>query len=244
MDNIEFQRKHHTIETMRTSNEYFTFLLVFMSLLIINQFSQAQDTLNTTQVITDGETLISSGGSFELGFFSPGNNSNNRYVGIWYRKITAFTVVWVANRDNPLTNTSGAVLKVTRPGILALVNGTNDIIWSSNTSRVAQSPVAQLLDSGNLVLKQENDENYLWQSFDYPTDTLLPGMRFGRNFVTGHENYLSSWKSSEDPGDGDYNYHLDPTGYPHVVIRTGFCRTAKIRTLEWSRVQWIPWIEN
>lgn len=207
--------------TMSRSSETFTFLLVFTSLLTIRTFSNALDIINATQMITDGETLISSGGSFELGFFSPGN-SKNRYVGIWYRKITAFTVVWVANRDHPLTNSSGIVLRVIEPGILALVNGSNAIVWSSNTSRVAQTPVAQLLDSGNLVVKEANDdnsENYLWQSFDYPTDTLLPGMKFGKNLVTGHETYISAWKTGEDPGTGDYTYHLDPTGYPQTVLR-------------------------
>ncbi|KAL2245388.1 UNVERIFIED_CONTAM: G-type lectin S-receptor-like serine/threonine-protein kinase [Sesamum indicum] len=205
---------------MRRKIEEFTFVLVLTSLLITTTFSNAMDVINTTNMITDGHTLISSDGSFELGFFSPAN-SKNRYVGIWYKKVTAFTVVWVANRDNPLTNTSGAVLKVIKPGILALLNGSNSMIWSSNTSGVARTPVAQLLDSGNLVVKEANDDNsdkYLWQSFDYPTDTLLPGMKLGRNFVTGYETYITAWKSSEDPGTGDYAYHLDPTGYPQAVL--------------------------
>ncbi|KAL9177946.1 hypothetical protein ABFS82_01G093500 [Erythranthe guttata] len=202
-----------------------TFLLVLSSLLaIINPFSDAVDVINSTHVITDGgDTLISSGGSFELGFFSPGD-SKNRYVGIWFKNISAFTVVWVANRNNPLTNSSGASLIVTQPGILALVNGSNSVIWSSNSSRVARNPFVKLLDSGNLVVKEgndDNDEDYLWQSFDYPTDTILEGMKFGVNFVTGHETYVSSWKSSDDPATGDCTYRLDPTGYPQGVLRRG-----------------------
>ncbi|KAL7123318.1 hypothetical protein ACP275_01G099000 [Erythranthe tilingii] len=196
------------------------FLLVLSSLLTINPFSDAVDVINSTHVITDGDTLISSGGTFELGFFSPGN-SNNRYVGIWFKNITAFTVVWVANRNNPLTNSSGAALKITEPGVLALVTGSNRIIWSTNTSRVARNPFVKLLDSGNLVVKEGNDDNYLWQSFDYPTNTILPGMKFGKNFLTGHENYMSAWKTSEDPAVGDYTCRLDPTGYPQAVLRRG-----------------------
>ncbi|XP_060188685.1 G-type lectin S-receptor-like serine/threonine-protein kinase At4g27290 [Lycium barbarum] len=48
-----------------------------------------------------------------------------------------------------------------------------------------QNPIAQLLDSGNLVVKEAGDGNpikFLWQSFDHPTDTLLPGMKLGRNY--------------------------------------------------------------
>ncbi|KAK4398439.1 G-type lectin S-receptor-like serine/threonine-protein kinase [Sesamum angolense] len=232
---------------MRRKGNEFTFLLVLTSLLIIITFSNAMNVIDTTDVITDGQTLISSDGSFELGFFNPGN-SKNRYVGIWYKKITAFTVVWVANRDNPLTNTSGTVLKVIQPGILALLNGSNAVVWSSNTSlRIAQNPVAQLLDSGNLVVKEANDENpdkYLWQSFDYPTDTLLPGMKLGRNFVTGHETHMTAWKSSEDPGTGDYTYHVDPTGYPQAVLRRG--SVELYRTGPWNGVGYsgLPGLKN
>ncbi|XP_021287358.1 G-type lectin S-receptor-like serine/threonine-protein kinase At4g27290 [Herrania umbratica] len=99
--------------------------------------------------MSDGETLVSSGGSFELGFFSPGN-SKNRYLGIWYKQ-TPETVTWVANRNNPITGSHG-FLTVTKTG-LVLSNQANSVIWSSNTTKVAESPIAQLLDSGNFVVK-------------------------------------------------------------------------------------------
>ncbi|CAA3006340.1 Hypothetical predicted protein [Olea europaea subsp. europaea] len=116
--------------------------------MFIPKISNQTDTITTTLIIRDGETLVSSGGGFELGFFSP-ENSNNRYVGMWYKKIPAKTVVWVANREIPLTNKSG-VLKVIEPGLLVLLNDTNGvIIWSSNTSGPVKTPVAKLLDTGN-----------------------------------------------------------------------------------------------
>ncbi|KAL2476169.1 G-type lectin S-receptor-like serine/threonine-protein kinase [Abeliophyllum distichum] len=189
----------------------------------IQKISNATDTITTTKILRDGETMVSSDGSFELGFFSP-ENSKNRYVGMWYKKITVATVVWVANREVPLTNKSG-VLKVVDPGLLVLLNDTNGgIIWSSNTSRHVKTPVAKLLDSGNLVVKDANDDdpgNFLWESFNYPTDTLLPGMKFGWNYKTGLEVYLSSWKSKDDPSSGDFTYHFDPTGYPQRVLKRG-----------------------
>ena len=87
-----------------------------------------------------------------MGFFSP-DNSKSRYVGIWYT-ISSGTVVWVANRDTPLNDHSG-VLKVT-DGVVILLNSTNSIVWSSNTSRTAENPVLQLLDNGNHVVKDSN----------------------------------------------------------------------------------------
>ncbi|KAA8523790.1 hypothetical protein F0562_010213 [Nyssa sinensis] len=196
--------------------------LLTCSLFSILIVSTAVDTITTTQSIKDGETIVSAGGSFKLGFFSPGN-SNNRYVGIWYNQIPIFTVVWVANREVPLDDSSG-ILNVTRAGILVLLNRTDSIIWSSNSSRTAKNPVAQLLDSGNLVVKDASDDddnpkNFLWQSFDYPSDTFLPGMEFGRVTATGLDRYLWSWKSMEDPARGDFTYRIDPRGYPQYFLR-------------------------
>ncbi|KAL2496254.1 G-type lectin S-receptor-like serine/threonine-protein kinase [Forsythia ovata] len=189
----------------------------------IQKISNATNTITTTQILRDGETMISSDGSFELGFFSPGK-SKNRYVGMWYKKITDSTVVWIANREVPLTNKSG-VLKVVDPGLLVLLNDTNGgIIWSSNTSRHVKTPVAKVLDSGNLVVKDANDDdpgNFLWESFNYPTNTMLSGMKFGWNYKTGLEVYLSSWKSNDDPSSGDFTYHFDRTGYPQKVLKKG-----------------------
>ncbi|KAL6580972.1 hypothetical protein OROMI_006895 [Orobanche minor] len=200
--------------------------------------SHAADTLGNYQVLRDNNstTLVSSGGSFELGFFSP-ENSKNRYVGIWYKKISVRTVIWVANREIPLEDGSG-VLKVVEPGVVVLVDSTNDdIIWSTNTSRDVKTPVAQLLDSGNLVVKDAGDnnpENFVWQSFHYPTDTLLPGMKHGWNFKTGLEVYLTSQRSKDDPASGDFTFHCDPNGYPQCVTKMG--ATVRYKPGPWNGV--------
>ncbi|KAK6792636.1 hypothetical protein RDI58_011717 [Solanum bulbocastanum] len=144
---------------------FLLFLLTFCSSIHSSFSTTTTDLITTNQFIIDGETIVSSSGTFELGFFNP-NGSSNRYIGIWYKQILPHeqTVVWVANREKPLTNTSSVILKVTEPGILALLNDKNEIIWSTNTSRSVQNPVAVLLDSGNLVVKDANDgspENFL-----------------------------------------------------------------------------------
>ncbi|KAG6636520.1 hypothetical protein CIPAW_11G116700 [Carya illinoinensis] len=167
-----------------------------------------------------------------MGFFSPGS-SKSRYVGIWYA-ISSGTVVWVANRDTPLNDHSG-VLTITDEGVLALLNSTNNVVWSTNISRTAENPVAQLLDTGNLVVKDGNvddPERFLWQSFDYPCDTLLPKMKIGRDLVTGLDRIMSSWKSTEDPARGDFTVRLDPRGLPQRVLMKG--NTIKARTGSWN----------
>ncbi|KAG5546340.1 hypothetical protein RHGRI_018500 [Rhododendron griersonianum] len=150
------------------------------------------------------------------------------------KKITTRTVVWLANRKTPITDASG-VLKVVDPGILVLFNGSDNIVWSSNTSRSVHNPVAQLLESGNFVLRNANDdnpENFLWQSFDYPVDTLLPGMKLGKNLLVGLDRHLSSWKSDDDPAQGDYTFGMNTHGYPQLI--TDNVTAVTYRTGPWD----------
>ncbi|XP_024978066.1 G-type lectin S-receptor-like serine/threonine-protein kinase At4g27290 [Cynara cardunculus var. scolymus] len=200
----------------------FTSLLISIALfLLFFSPSVAVDSIAANQVIKDGETIVSAGEMYELGFFSPAK-SNNRYLGIWYKKIATGTVVWVANRDLPLSNTSGT-FKVSSQGLLLLSCCDGTVIWSSSSSTFARyiNPVAQLLDNGNFVVKGVNstgDTNLIWQSFDYPGDTLLPGMKLGKDFVTGISRNLTSWKSPSDPSLGQYVNYVDTNGYPQGFI--------------------------
>ncbi|XP_052289579.1 G-type lectin S-receptor-like serine/threonine-protein kinase At4g27290 isoform X19 [Citrus sinensis] len=205
-------------------------------LLIFSEFSFASDVLTSSQSLSDGNTLISKGGSFELGFFSPGS-SKNRYVGILYKSIPVKTVVWVANRLKPIKDSSG-LLMINRTGNPVLTSPSMGIVWSASLSKEVSSPlVLQLLDSGNLILRGEQDgdsENYFWQSFDYPSDTLLPGMKVGWDLKTGLERRLTSWKSSNDPSPGDLIWKIERQGNPELVMWKG--STKFYRTGPWNGV--------
>ncbi|XP_049382993.1 G-type lectin S-receptor-like serine/threonine-protein kinase At1g61500 [Solanum stenotomum] len=155
-------------------------------------------------------------------FFSPsGANSDKWYIGIWYKEIQDRTIVWVANRAKPLSASSTSVLKITEIGNLLLVDGqTGNSVWSSEQTP-ATNVVAQLLDSGNFVIRPENDDreqSYLWQSFDYPTNTLLPGMKLGWDSKSGMNRNITSWKSAIDPAPGDYTFKINTSGFPEVYL--------------------------
>ncbi|WOG85014.1 hypothetical protein DCAR_0104200 [Daucus carota subsp. sativus] len=200
--------------------EMATIILLCCTLLSTLRNSMAVDTIRAHQAIRDGETITSSGGEFELGFFSPGR-STYRYLGIWYKKISSGTVVWVANRNTPIMNTLG-MARVDDKGITLKTD--DGIIWSSNMSLSMKNPVAQLLDSGNLVLRDDDhdtDDNFIWQSFDYPGDNLLPGMKLGFNLVTGLDWLYTSWKSIDDPSTGIYIDRVDRNGFPQVFLLRG-----------------------
>ncbi|KAI3817667.1 hypothetical protein L1987_11463 [Smallanthus sonchifolius] len=202
---------------MRNHSPYlYSFLL--LSYLMLSDC----DTLYANQPIEDGKTIVSNQNLFELGFFSPGK-SNNRYLAIWYKNISICTVVWVANRETPITDRSG-VFKVSSNGNLEILSGGNTMVWSSNSTAFGRSNnpvVVQLLDTGNLVVwemdKDNNaNKNLIWQSFDHPGDTILPGMKFGKDLVTGLQRNMTSWKSPDDPSIGAYSNIVDTDGYPQI----------------------------
>lgn len=199
--------------------------------------SIAVDTIGGDQTIRDGDTITSAGGEFQLGFFSPGS-STNRYFGIWYKKIANGTVLWVANRDTPIKNNSG-VVRLNDKGITVQIGDV--VIWSSNVSKTMKNPVAQLLDSGNLVLRDDIDDDdgeknnaneFIWQSFDHPGDTLIAGMKAGIDLVTGVDRYFTSWKSVDDPSTGSFTGQIDPHGFPQFFRLKDSAKWA--RTGPWN----------
>lgn len=150
-------------------------LLLSIFFCFISISISALDTIAPGHALKDhnGDTLVSTGEVFELGFFSPWN-STNRYAGIWFKNVPQQTVVWVANQNSPLTESSGVLTINSTGNITILDRHSGIVIWSSNS--LAKNPVLQLLNTGNLVVKDGANGNYAWQSFDRPCDTLLPGI--------------------------------------------------------------------
>ncbi|XP_015581758.3 G-type lectin S-receptor-like serine/threonine-protein kinase At1g11410 [Ricinus communis] len=206
-------------------------------LLILLQFTvctstTSNDTITINQIFTDGDLLISKEKTFAFGFFNPGSSSY-RYLGIWFYNIPGQTVVWVANRNNPINGSSG-FLSINQQGNLVLYGEDSDPVWSTNASVETTGNLAQLLDSGNLVLVQRNkDKSILWQSFDHPTDTLLPGMKIGVNRKTGQNWMLKSWRSENDPGIGNFFYRLNPNGSPQIFLYNDTTRYWRSNPWPW-----------
>lgn len=191
--------------------------------------------------LIDGNTLVSAGGSFTLGFFSPPGEPTKRYLGTWFSFSAptpdATAIYWVANRDRPLAGTSSALVLTTSGTLLLLDGTTNDTVWSSGSTASTPPAGARILDSGNLVVVQgRNNSTALWQSFDHPCNSLLPGMKIGQNLWNGDEWYLSSWRSPTDPGPGSYRYITElGGGTPENVMRdSGGGGAKRYRTGPWN----------
>ncbi|KAK4271409.1 hypothetical protein QN277_020109 [Acacia crassicarpa] len=187
-------------------------LSLINALLVISSFCvaliSANDTITPGQIIRDSETLSSNSNDFILGFFSP-PNSTHRYVGIWY--FSHDNLVWVANRDKPINDSSG-VLTISQDGNLVILDGQKHVLWSSNVSYNGKNTTAHIQDSGNLVL-QVFDENtgkkLIWQSFEHPADAAIPNMTISANRFTGKKIEFVSWKSFSDPSPGFFSASLE-----------------------------------
>jgi hypothetical protein len=131
---------------------------------------------------------------YVLGFFSP-ENSTKHYLVIYRWEDSYDGIVWVANREHPFPN-STAVLTFNQDGNLVISDGS--LLYVMTNTSGGNDTYAKLLDTGNLILTNRAS-HILWQSFDHPTDTLLPGMKL-KDAKTGWS--LTSWKSDEDPAPG------------------------------------------
>ncbi|KAH0996432.1 hypothetical protein GBA52_020296 [Prunus armeniaca] len=159
---------------------------------------------------TTNSTWLSRSGLYAFGFYRQGNGYA---VGIFLAGIPQQTVVWTANRDNPPVS-NNATLLFTGDGLaLPTTEGQNYLAKSSGSASYAS-----MLNSGNFVLYNSGRE-IVWQSFDHPTDTLLPGQRL----LSGNE--LFSAKSEADHSTGIFRLKMQNDGnlvqYPVDTPDTG-----------------------
>ncbi|KAM1358703.1 hypothetical protein ACFX2F_045771 [Malus domestica] len=212
-----------------SSNNNFISRSVVLLLLCFtfNGTSMASDTIYAGRSLPGSQTITSAGGIFELGFFTPGN-SRNYYVGIWYKTLRPRTVVWVANRNQPASGSSPLTLQLFRNGSLALLEQTKYTIWSTHSmSAVSNSTMAVLLDNGNLVIRDELDSSaVLWQSFDHPTDTGLPGAKLGYNKLTKGKLFPTPWRNTQNPAPGIFSFEIVQARTSYSLFRNGSAASA------------------
>ncbi|PON62127.1 Serine/threonine protein kinase [Trema orientale] len=203
----------------RESNHLLLFRCLVFSLWLFNvQLSHAADTLTAGEVMRDWQFLESPNKFFRLLFFVPVYSSHH-YLGIQSMYSFETKIVWVANRENPLKDTSG-YLNITKEGILMIndSNGTSIIINSEKPVTSSNTSVT-LLDSGNLVLRA--GQRVLWQSFDHPSDTILQGMKFGLFDLKRKQPrnlFLTSWLSPGVPASGAFTLGVDPNNTKELVV--------------------------
>lgn len=197
--------------------------MIFVSFVLLSFYeclAQNGSPISRGSSITAGSnhSWLSPSGDFAFGFYLLPNGLY--LVGIWFDKIPNKidqTLVWSANRDTPAPANSTVTLNTTSQFVLSFPNGT--IIQPIFSEQQAPASSGQMLDNGNFVLKDSNSMA-VGQSFNSPTDTLLPERVLGvdkkmfsaksiSNFSTG--NFMLQMQN-----DGNLvlsNYHFSNIGY-------------------------------
>uniref|UniRef100_A0A6N2MF11 Receptor-like serine/threonine-protein kinase n=1 Tax=Salix viminalis TaxID=40686 RepID=A0A6N2MF11_SALVM len=206
---------------VKTKPCFLLYVLLWLFVYHRTCFSIGVDTISVGQSLSVRQTLVSQTGIFELGFFRPGT-WDNIYLGIWHRNFEDKTIVWVANRESPSNDPASSKLELLSDGNLVLLKNFTETIWSTALSSSMPNTTkaeAVILDDGNFVIRDgSNPSTIYWQSFDYPTDTWLPGAKLGINKHTGQVQRLISWKNSEDPAPGMFSVGIDPNGSSQFFI--------------------------
>ncbi|CAN8245104.1 unnamed protein product [Cochlearia groenlandica] len=194
--------------------------IVFFAFLLIIFPSYGYAAITKESPLSTGQTLSSPDGTYELGFFSP-NNSRNQYVGIWFKNISPQVVVWVANRDKPVTRTT-ANLTISSNGSLILLEGEQDLlVWSIGETFLSEELRGELLDNGNFALIDQASRRILWQSFEHLGDTMLPESSVMYDIPKNKKRVLSSWRSPTDLSPGEFVAELTTQLPPQGFIMRG-----------------------
>ncbi|PRQ27754.1 putative protein kinase RLK-Pelle-SD-2b family [Rosa chinensis] len=205
----------------------FHILLLFLAI-YFQISSSTSDTLNkgsSLSVEKPDDVLTSPDGVFTAGFHQVGNNSF--CFAIWFSEpfdhYKNRTIVWMANRGQPV-NGKHSKLSLLKTGDLILTDAGQSIVWSTATTSVSQENLS-LHNSGNLVLLN-SEHVILWQSFDHPTDTLLPDQPLTRSTI------LVSMRSPSNYSSGFYKLFFDHDNLLRLLFDG----------LEISSVYWFePW---
>ncbi|KAJ6693193.1 hypothetical protein OIU85_004002 [Salix viminalis] len=149
--------------------------LLFLPLIFFSSSSTVDRSSRASSLSVEhaDDVLTSRNGIFSAGFFPVGDNAY--CFAVWfsepYSEGNRTNIVWMANRDQPV-NGRKSELSVLKSGNVIITDAGRFTVWSTDT--VSESPVfLDLHENGNLIL-HNSDGGVLWQSYDSPTDTLLP----------------------------------------------------------------------
>ncbi|OAY66282.1 G-type lectin S-receptor-like serine/threonine-protein kinase RLK1 [Ananas comosus] len=207
---------------MDATNPSLLFLLLLLLLLLGRGLSLVA--AGSYQNLTVGSSLSSSGpnsslsslsGDFAFGFWPLDANSSLFLLAVWFNATSPQAVVWFAtNNTNPVQVPAKSTLQLTQAGQLSLFDSNGQEIWSLNA---ANAIGVSLLDSGNLIL-YDSSGDLPWQSFQNPTDTILPSQTLAEN------SELQSKLTSSDFSAGRFKLAVQSDGnlvlYP-IAIPTG-----------------------
>ncbi|XP_071723780.1 G-type lectin S-receptor-like serine/threonine-protein kinase CES101 [Rutidosis leptorrhynchoides] len=176
-------------------------------LLLFGLSSEATEfkVLKAGQELRNFHSLVSPNQIYTLSFFYPDSSTTTRYFGIQFSKPRLTKSVWIANRVNPFSDSSG-IFYITDEGDMVLSDNSSGLNITLNTVK---------------PLSSQSGEQIVWQSFDEPTDAFLRGMKvglFGLKTKEPSKKFLNSWLSPEVASSGAFALGIDDDDLYQLVI--------------------------
>ncbi|GKV22191.1 hypothetical protein SLEP1_g32076 [Rubroshorea leprosula] len=200
--------------------------LILLCLLPVSVLSQTNKNITSgsslTAVPNDNSSWTSPSGEFAFGFQQI--ETGGFLLAIWFDKIPEQTIVWSANGGNLVQQ--GSKVQLTTEGQFVLIDPKGQEVWMANLAGTGTVSYAAMLDTGNFVLASQDSTN-LWESFDHPTDTILPTqtLNIGSSLVARYSemNYSSGRFLMQLQSNG--NLVLSTVHFPLLALNTDYWST-------------------
>ncbi|KAE8037039.1 hypothetical protein FH972_009665 [Carpinus fangiana] len=188
---------------------------LFASLLILLPISAvAQNNGNITvgsflTATDNSSSWLSPSGDFAFGFRPLSDKNDLFLLSIWFAKIPDKTIVWYATSDTPAPR--GSKVELTADEGLLLTSPQREQLWKPDTI-IGTVACGVMNNTGNFALHADSNFNTIWESFQNPTDTLLPTQIMERGGV------VSSRQSETSFSKGRFQLRLQQDG--NLVLNT------------------------
>ncbi|XVE78830.1 hypothetical protein DITRI_Ditri14bG0009600 [Diplodiscus trichospermus] len=196
--------------------------IFFLLLLPVSAIAQTDGRVNPGASLTAGDKespWLSPSRDFAFGFYQR-DKDDYFLLSIWFDKIPDKTVVWYSKFEdgNPILVASGSMIQLTAEDGLVLKDPRGEQVWQSPLD-LGEAAYGVMNDTGNFAIQSRNSGK-LWQSFDYPTDTLLPTQIMeinGKLFSRLKQNNFSQGKFRLSLR-GDGNLVLNTVNLPTTLV--------------------------
>ncbi|XP_076896585.1 G-type lectin S-receptor-like serine/threonine-protein kinase RLK1 [Bidens hawaiensis] len=148
---------------------YFILVTILQTTSIIAQQRNGTVPVGASLTATDdAEPWLSPSGDFAFGFKQI-QGKEHFVLSIWYAKIPDQIIIWYP-QTSPTVSRGSKVELINRHG-LVLKDPQGIEVWSSRS--ISDIAYGVMNDTGNFVIVGTNSSD-VWESFDYPADTMLP----------------------------------------------------------------------
>lgn len=181
------------IATMASLSFPYSYVVLLIVLLFLSSLFSATSSncggssVNLTSSLNSKDSTTawnSPSGHFAFGFQSVlyDNKEFMSVLAVWFAKDPNKTMVWYAKPEKEKTHLFplGSTVNLTNKGIVVYDPKGHDMLWQrpeNNTDSLVSC--AFVLDNGSFELVDE-DGKKVWESFEEPTDTILPGQNLSR----------------------------------------------------------------